>query len=53
MPFNIHKGIDSTILILKHRLKENEERPAIEVITDYAKLPKVECFTGQLFLRKS
>ncbi|WP_375477221.1 AAA family ATPase [uncultured Nostoc sp.] len=46
--FNIHEGIDSTILILKHRLKANEQRPAIEVITDYGNLPQVECFPGQL-----
>ncbi|MFW9263034.1 AAA family ATPase [Nostoc sp. CALU 546] len=48
VPFNIHEGIDSTILILKHRLKANEQRPAIEVITEYGKLPQVECFPGQL-----
>ncbi|MEH1884972.1 AAA family ATPase [Nostoc sp.] len=46
--FNIHEGIESTILILKHRLKENELRPAIEVISEYGKLPKIECFPGQL-----
>ena len=48
VPFNIHEGIDSTILILKHRLKANEQRPAIEVIADYGNLPQVECFPGQL-----
>jgi PAS domain S-box-containing protein len=48
VPFNIHQGIDSTILILKHRLKANEQRPAIEVITEYATLPQIECFPGQL-----
>ncbi|MHC5675573.1 ATP-binding sensor histidine kinase [Nostoc sp.] len=48
VPFNIHEGIDSTILILKHRLKANEQRPGIEVITDYGNLPKIECFPGQL-----
>ncbi|MBW4617355.1 MAG: AAA family ATPase [Desmonostoc vinosum HA7617-LM4] len=48
VPFNIHEGIDSTILILKHRLKANEQRPAIEVITEYGNLPKIECFPGQL-----
>ncbi|AFZ03707.1 ATP-binding sensor histidine kinase [Calothrix sp. PCC 6303] len=48
VPFNIHEGINSTILILKHRLKGNEERPAIEVITEYENLPKIECFPGQL-----
>ncbi|MEM7714392.1 MAG: ATP-binding sensor histidine kinase [Cyanobacteria bacterium P01_A01_bin.68] len=46
--FNIHEGIDSTILILKHRLKANDKRPAIEVITDYGDLPQIECFPGQL-----
>ncbi|MBD2312965.1 AAA family ATPase [Desertifilum sp. FACHB-1129] len=46
--FNIHEGIDSTILILKHRLKANEHRPAIEVITNYGNLPLVNCFPGQL-----
>jgi len=45
---NIHDGIDSTILILKHRLKANESRPEIQVITDYGDLPQVECFAGQL-----
>ncbi|MEH2272343.1 MAG: ATP-binding protein, partial [Nostoc sp.] len=48
VPFNIHQGIDSTVLILKHRLKANEQRPAIEVKTDYSTLPQVECFPGQL-----
>ncbi|WP_445632467.1 histidine kinase [Nostoc sp. DSM 114161] len=46
--FNIHHGIDSTILILKHRLKANEQRPAIEVIAEYGNLPQIECFPGQL-----
>ncbi|PAX57102.1 ATP-binding sensor histidine kinase, partial [Brunnivagina elsteri] len=48
VPFKIHEGIDSTILILKHRLKANEQRPAIEVNTNYGNLPQVECFPGQL-----
>ncbi|MBC1219350.1 ATP-binding protein, partial [Nostoc sp. UCD120] len=48
VPFNIHEGIDSTILILKHRLKANEERPEIKVVTDYGNLPKIKCFPGQL-----
>ncbi|WP_414515009.1 AAA family ATPase [Nostoc sp. PCC 9305] len=48
VPFNIHEGIDSTILILKHRLKANEHRPAIQVVANYGNLPQVECFPGQL-----
>ena len=48
LPFNIHEGIDSTILILKHRLKASEFRPQIEVVKDYGNLPAIECFAGQL-----
>ncbi|KAF3883842.1 MULTISPECIES: ATP-binding sensor histidine kinase [Nostocales] len=47
-PFNIHDGIDSTVLILRHRLKANECRPAIEVIKNYGEIPLVDCFAGQL-----
>ncbi|WP_427158301.1 trifunctional serine/threonine-protein kinase/ATP-binding protein/sensor histidine kinase [Aliinostoc sp. HNIBRCY26] len=46
--FNLHKGIDSTLLILKHRLKASQQRPAIEVITNYGDLPLINCFPGQL-----
>jgi signal transduction histidine kinase len=45
---NIHDGIDSTIMILKHRLKLSEGRPDIEVIQDYDNLPEVKCFSGQM-----
>lgn len=45
---NIHDGIDSTLLILKYRLKANEIRPEIKVIKNYGELPLVECFPGQL-----
>ena len=45
---NIHEGIDSTILILKYRLKANDKRPAIEVIQEYGNLPPIKCFLGQL-----
>jgi len=45
---NIHEGIDSTLMILKYRLKANESRPEIEVIADYGSLPLLECFAGQL-----
>ncbi|WP_392533743.1 response regulator [Nostoc sp. C117] len=47
-PFDLHEGIDSTILILKHRLKANEERPEIEIFTEYGNIPQIMCFPGQL-----
>jgi signal transduction histidine kinase len=46
--FDIHQGIDSTLLILKYRLKANEERPEIKIIKQYSDLPQVECYAGQL-----
>lgn len=45
---DIHEGIDSTLLILQHRLKARPERPEIEVVKDYDTLPFVECYAGQL-----
>ncbi|BBD63654.1 two-component sensor histidine kinase (plasmid) [Nostoc sp. HK-01] len=45
---DIHEGIDSTLLILQHRLKQQAERSAISVIKDYGNLPWVECYPGQL-----
>ncbi len=47
-PVDIHEGIDSTLMILRHRLKENEERSEIKVIRKYGNLPPVECHLGQL-----
>ena len=47
-PVDIHEGIDSTLMILQHRLKARSERPEIEVIKDYGSLPLVECYAGQL-----
>jgi signal transduction histidine kinase len=47
-PVNIHEGIDSTLLILQHRLKATADRPAIEVIKKYGDIPLVNCFAGQL-----
>jgi two-component system, NtrC family, sensor kinase len=46
--FNLYQGLDSTLLILKYRLKANELRPAIEVVRLYDKIPAITCFPGQL-----
>lgn len=45
---NIHEGIESTLLILQHRLKDRPGSPAIEIIREYGDLPRVECYPGQL-----
>ena len=48
MAFNLHEGLDSALLILKHRLKANQQRPAIQVHKHYGNLPELVCFPGQL-----
>ncbi|NEO53890.1 MAG: PAS domain S-box protein [Okeania sp. SIO3B5] len=45
---DIHEGIDSTLLILDHRIKSSGKDSGIEIIKEYGKLPKLECFPGQL-----
>jgi two-component system NtrC family sensor kinase len=45
---DIHAGIDSTLLILQHRLKARPDFPAIQVIKNYGQLPEVECHPSQL-----
>ncbi|MEM7794095.1 MAG: ATP-binding protein, partial [Cyanobacteria bacterium P01_C01_bin.118] len=45
---NIHDGIDSTLLILRHRLKANHSFPGIEVVKHYGDLPSITCYPSQL-----
>jgi len=47
-PTDIHAGIESTLMILQHRLKPNGSRSAIKVIKEYADLPPIDCYAGQL-----
>jgi adenylate cyclase len=46
--FNLQEGIDSTLLILGHRIKANEHRPAVQIIKEYGELPPIDCYPGQL-----
>lgn len=45
---DIHEGIDSTLMIVEHRLKNQPNRPQILVTKEYGNLPLVECYPGQL-----
>ncbi len=53
---DLHEGLDSTLIILQHRLKASSHRDAsgnlhqsaIQVIRHYGTLPLVECYAGQL-----
>jgi PAS domain S-box-containing protein len=45
---NIHEGIENSLLILQHRLKEQSSHPEIQVRKEYGQLPLVECYPRQL-----
>lgn len=45
---NLHDGLESTLMLLQHRLKARGLRPNISVIKYYSPLPKIACFSGQL-----
>ncbi|MEG5064286.1 PAS domain S-box protein [Microcoleus sp. B3-A4] len=45
---NVHEGIDSTLLILQHRLHQASIKSRIEVIKEYGKISKIYCSAGQL-----
>ncbi|BAY09271.1 PAS domain S-box protein [Calothrix sp. NIES-2098] len=45
---DIHEGLDSTLMILHNRLKSKQNHPEISVIKEYAKLPLIDCYPGQL-----
>ncbi len=45
---DIHEGIDSTLMILQSRIRAKGNRPAVEIVKKYGKLPLVECYAGQL-----
>jgi two-component system, NtrC family, sensor kinase len=47
-PADIHAGLESTLMILQHRLKAKPERDAIVVTRNYGDLPKVVCYGSQL-----
>ncbi|MCJ8281936.1 MAG: response regulator [Rivularia sp. ALOHA_DT_140] len=47
-PVDLHQGIESTLLILQHRLKNGPETSTIEVIRKYGELPMVDCYPGKL-----
>lgn len=47
-PVDLHEGIDSTLLILQHRLQPQTNSFAIEVVKEYGELPPVVCYAAQM-----
>jgi len=46
--YDLHTGIDGTLLILRHRLKANGDRPEVIIHKQYGQLPKISCYPGQI-----
>jgi signal transduction histidine kinase len=45
---DLHEGIENTLMLLQHRLKENNNRPTIQVFKQYGELPQINCYPAQL-----
>ncbi|MBD2048637.1 response regulator [Coleofasciculus sp. FACHB-64] len=45
---DIHEGLNSTLLLLQHRLRGEGKRPEIQVLKKYEDLPLVNCYASQL-----
>ncbi|MEH1941535.1 MAG: response regulator [Nostoc sp.] len=45
---NIHEGIENTLVMLQHRLREAADCPTIVVVKDYGNLPLVTCYASEL-----
>ncbi|MFB2834885.1 AAA family ATPase [Floridanema evergladense] len=45
---DLHKGIDSTLLILQSRFQNSDDRPKIQVIKEYGNLPLVACYASEM-----
>jgi two-component system, NtrC family, sensor kinase len=45
---DIHDGLNSTLLILQHRLNATDDRGAIQVVQEYGNIPLVECYAKQI-----
>ncbi len=45
---DINEGIDSSLMILDHRLKFKPNSPEIKIIKEYGNLPFINCYAGQL-----
>jgi two-component system, NtrC family, sensor kinase len=47
-PVNLHEGLDSTLLLLDHRLNLKVANSTIQVKLHYNTLPLVDCYAGQI-----
>lgn len=48
MLVDLHQCLESTLILLQHRLKQNGKFVGIKVIKEYGELPPLECYPGPL-----
>jgi two-component system, NtrC family, sensor kinase len=41
---DLHEGFNSVLRILQHRLKEQPNRPGIQIVKEFGELPLVQCY---------
>ena len=47
-PVDLHEGLDSTLMLLQHRLESEDNRPNIQILKEYGDLPRVTCHARRL-----
>ncbi len=47
-PVDLHESLESTLMLLQHRLKASQDSDPIEIIKNYGDLPDVECYPVQI-----
>ncbi len=45
---DIHQGIESTLALLNSRLEETDNLLPVQIIKEYAEIPKIKCYPHQL-----
>lgn len=45
---DLHSGLDSTLLVVQHRLSATGQFPQIRIIRNYGNLPSITCYPSQL-----
>jgi signal transduction histidine kinase len=45
---DLHEGLESTLTLLKNRLKGHSPYPDIQILSEYEDLPPVECYASQI-----
>lgn len=51
---DLHESLESTLMMIQHRLKAQKRRPVIQLVRDYQPVPSLECYgsaLNQVFLQ--